>query len=106
VIGPTLGPLLRDHLRTGTAHPEVVIGVQDRLAASGTSAVNEWGESLTVREQTILRYLATNLSNAEIAEAEFITLNTAKTHLAHIYRKLGVSNRRGAVRAAADLGLI
>ena len=53
----------------------------------------------------ILQYLATNLTNAEIAEAEFISLHTAKTHIAHIYQKLGVSSRRAAIRRAAELEL-
>ena len=53
----------------------------------------------------ILRYLATNLTNAEIADAEFISVHTAKTHIAHIYRKLGVSSRRSAIRRAAELDL-
>lgn len=68
--------------------------------------VNDFGDSLTERELAILRYLATNLSNAEIAEAEFISVNTAKTHIAHVYRKLGVSSRRAAVGRAAELGLV
>lgn len=63
-------------------------------------------ETLTEREQAILRYLATSLSIAEIADAEFVSVNTAKTHMAHIYRKLGVSGRRAAVRRAGELGLI
>jgi ATP/maltotriose-dependent transcriptional regulator MalT len=66
----------------------------------------EWGETLTRREQAILRYLATNLSHAEIADAESISVNTVKTHTAHVYRKLGAANRRAAVRRSADLGLL
>ena len=50
----------------------------------------------------ILQYLTTNLTNAEIAEAEYISLHTAKTHIAHIYQKLGVSSRRAAIRRAAE----
>ena len=65
-----------------------------------------WGETLTRRERTILRYLATDMSHAEIAEAEFITVNTVKTHVTHVYRKLGVANRRAAVRESARLGLL
>ncbi len=63
-------------------------------------------EKLTQREQGILRYLATDLSHAEIAEAEFISVNTVKTHTAHVYQKLGVVNRRAAVRRSAELGLL
>ena len=106
IVGPGLIPLLRDHLRQGTAHPEFVPPLLTRLAAPATATVNEWGESLTEREMAIVRYLTTSLSNSEIADAEFISVNTAKTHIAHVYRKLGVSSRRAAVRRAGELGLI
>ena len=106
LTGPVLLPLVRDHLRRGTAYPEFVPLILKRLATATTPAVNEWGETLTGREQVVLRYLATTLSNAEIADAEFVSVNTAKTHMAHIYRKLGVSGRRAAVRRAGELGLI
>jgi LuxR family maltose regulon positive regulatory protein len=106
LVGPALLPLVRDHLHRGTAYPEFVPLILKRLATTGTSTVNEYGETLTEREHAILRYLATSLSNAEIADAEFISVNTAKTHMAHIYRKLGVSSRRSAVRRAGELDLI
>ena len=106
MVGPALVPLLQERLREGTAHPELIPRMLQRIAAGSTASVNEWGESLTEREHAILRYLATNMSNAEIAETEFISLNTAKTHIAHIYRKLGVSSRRAAIHRAGELGLI
>jgi LuxR family maltose regulon positive regulatory protein len=106
LAGPVLLPLVRDHLHRGTAHPEFVPMILKRLATPATPTVNQWGETLTEREHAILRYLATGLSNSEIADAEFISVNTAKTHMAHIYRKLGVSGRRAAVHRAGDLGLI
>lgn len=104
--GPDLAPLLQAHLRLGTAYPEFIPPLLHRLHGSRPSVVNDFGDSLTERELAILRYLATNLSNAEIAEAEFISVNTAKTHIAHVYRKLGVSSRRAAVGRAAELGLV
>jgi LuxR family maltose regulon positive regulatory protein len=111
LYGPLLGAgartaeLLKSHLRQGTAHPVAVTRVLGRLADGHHRGVGAWGEPLTEREHVILRYLATNLSNAEIAEAEYISLHTAKTHISHIYQKLGVSCRREAIRRAAELEL-
>ena len=63
-------------------------------------------ETLTEREITVLHYSATLLTNAEIAQHLFVSPNTVKVHLRHIYRKLGVSTRRTAVSRARALGLI
>ena len=63
-------------------------------------------EPLSEREQAILRYLPTALSNREIAAELFVTTNTVKTHLRSIYRKLDVARRREAVERARDLRLL
>lgn len=63
-------------------------------------------DPLTQRELAILAYLPTRLSNAEIAARAYVSLNTVKTHIARIYRKLGVQSRVAAVDRAADLGLL
>jgi LuxR family maltose regulon positive regulatory protein len=62
-------------------------------------------EQVTEREKAVLRYLATMLSNAEIAEQMFRSPNTIKVHLRHLYRKLDVTSRRAAVRRARELRL-
>ena len=46
----------------------------------------------------MLRYLASTLSNAEIAAQLYLSVNTVKTHQRMIYRKLGAAGRRDAVR--------
>ncbi len=102
MIGDRISPLLRAHLSAGTAYPKFLTRVRNRLRNRNLPTVNDWGESLTMRELNILRYLATDLTLPEVAEAEFITVNTVKTHIAHIYGKLGASTRREAVRRAAD----
>ncbi|UYM03548.1 LuxR C-terminal-related transcriptional regulator [Solicola gregarius] len=62
-------------------------------------------EPLTPRELTILAYLPSRLSNDEIADALFVSVNTLRTHLRSIYRKLGASGRDAAVASAAMVGL-
>jgi LuxR family transcriptional regulator, maltose regulon positive regulatory protein len=63
-------------------------------------------EPLTQRELTILRFLATSMSTVEIADELCLSVNTVKTHLAAIYRKLPASRRRDAVLRARELELI
>ncbi len=63
-------------------------------------------EPLTQRELTILRLLATSMSTAEIAGELYVSVNTVKTHLAAIYRKLPASRRREAVLRGRQLELI
>ena len=63
-------------------------------------------EPLTQRELTILRLLTTSMSTSEIADELCLSVNTVKTHLAAIYRKLPASRRREAVVRARELELI
>lgn len=72
----------------------------------GRPSENEIIEPLTSREMEILAYLPTRLTNVEIASRCYISVNTIKTHMAHIYRKLGVTGRTPAVERARELGLI
>ncbi|HEX6419814.1 MAG TPA: LuxR C-terminal-related transcriptional regulator [Acidimicrobiales bacterium] len=60
---------------------------------------------LSDRELEVVRYLPTPLANAEIAMALYVSVNTLKTHLRTIYRKLGVTTRREAIARAEDLGI-
>lgn len=61
---------------------------------------------LTQREQSILTYLTTSMTAGEIAGELYLSVNTVKTHLAAIYRKLGAGGRRAAVRRARELELL
>ena len=76
----------------------------DSPAAAG--GPSQTGVDLSPRELLVLGYLPTRLSNAEIAEVLYVSLNTVKTHLRRIYQRLGVSGRRQAVEAAELLGLL
>lgn len=62
--------------------------------------------ALTRREREVLTLLAEGRSNREIADDLFVTLATVKTHLAHVYAKLGARNRNEAVGRAVELGLL
>jgi LuxR family maltose regulon positive regulatory protein len=61
---------------------------------------------LSDRELDALRLLAEDLSNQEIADKLFISLNTVKTHLKNIFLKLEVDSRSGTVAKAKEMGLI
>jgi LuxR family transcriptional regulator, maltose regulon positive regulatory protein len=105
--GPAVAELLERQARNGTAHPallEVLLdGVgEDRTVRASTTLF----EPLTEREQSILRYLPTMLSNAEIGAEVYVSLNTVKTHLRSIYRKLDASGRADAVERGRELGLL
>ena len=63
-------------------------------------------EPLSDREIEVLRLLNTELSGPEIADKLMVSLNTLHTHTKHIYGKLGVNNRRAAVRRAETLDLL
>jgi DNA-binding CsgD family transcriptional regulator len=61
--------------------------------------------SLTAREQEVLALLAEGMTNAQLAEALFISERTANRHVSNIFTKLGVHNRTQAARAAVAAGL-
>ncbi|HEY1616752.1 MAG TPA: LuxR C-terminal-related transcriptional regulator [Streptosporangiaceae bacterium] len=61
---------------------------------------------LTSSELAVLRFLPSHMTNQEIAEALFLSINTVKTHLRSAYRKLGVANRRQAIAAGRRLDLL
>jgi LuxR family maltose regulon positive regulatory protein len=62
-------------------------------------------EELSGRERDVLRLLRSELSGPDIARELTVSLNTMRTHTKRIYSKLGATNRREAVRRAAELGI-
>lgn len=77
-----------------------------KVAAKMMRRMRDPGPALTARETEILELLAGGAGNKEIARALFITEATVKTHLNHVYGKLGVDTRTAAVTAAVERGLI
>ena len=63
-------------------------------------------EELTQRELRVLRLLSGDLSQREIARELSVSYNTIHTHIATVYRKLGVSSRAGGLDRARELGLL
>lgn len=63
-------------------------------------------EPLSDRELTVLRYLSSRLNNTEIARALYLSVNTVRSHVKAIYRKLGINSRREAVQRGQSLGLL
>jgi LuxR family maltose regulon positive regulatory protein len=83
-------------------------GILGRRAESLRKAVEEasCAEALTPAEHRVLELLPTHMSERQIGEQLFISLNTVKTHLRAVYRKLGVASRDEAVEKARELGLL
>jgi LuxR family maltose regulon positive regulatory protein len=63
-------------------------------------------EQLTTRELAVLRMLPLRMSNREMAAQLYISVNTLKTHIRAIYRKLEVPHRSAAVARARALQLV
>jgi LuxR family maltose regulon positive regulatory protein len=105
------GPPMRSLLRAA-AEQGIALSYVHRLLA----AVNRSEERpplrqgliqpLSERELQVLRLLASDLDGPDIARELTVSLNTVRTHTKSIYAKLGVNNRRAAVRQAAELDLL
>ncbi len=73
---------------------------------SSRSGESQLVEPLSDREVDVLRLISEGLSNRQIAEKLFVSLNTVKWHTANIYGKLGVEGRTGAVARSRELGVL
>jgi LuxR family maltose regulon positive regulatory protein len=81
-------------------------GPPDAVTLNGLRAPRELPEPLTEREHALLLFLATSMTTAEIAAELCVSVNTVKTHMASIYRKLAARKRREAVLRARQLELL
>jgi DNA-binding NarL/FixJ family response regulator len=84
--------------------PDLVVAVADELSAAQKG--ERTTETLTDRELEILQLLAFGYTNKEIAGRLFVSPDTVKTHLEHVYQKLGASDRTAAVAEAMRRRLI
>jgi LuxR family maltose regulon positive regulatory protein len=114
IVFPFLAIPVRELLerlpRHRTAHAALLSDILDLLAGSTLPARAgqrpELREDLTDSELRVLRFLPSNLSAPEIGRELYLSLSTIKTHMRHIYAKLGVHRRTEAVDRARELGLL
>jgi len=113
--GAPVRVLLADHLHRDNTHHLLVGSLLERLRTEAGRAASPAGRSaaagplvvpLSEREQVVLRYLSSRLSAGEIAEELYVSLNTVKTHIKSIYRKLDTNRRWDAVKRARQLQLL
>jgi LuxR family transcriptional regulator, maltose regulon positive regulatory protein len=107
--GPTVAVLLHRTIRAGTAHRWLagsLLAVLEAEPVPSSRRAAERGDTLSNKERVVLRYLPTMMPNREIAAELFVSVNTVKTHLKSIYRKLDTTSRRETVERARELRLI
>ncbi|MGH3099991.1 MAG: LuxR C-terminal-related transcriptional regulator, partial [Thermoleophilia bacterium] len=109
--GTPVRALLADHLHWDSTHHLLVGALLERLRAAGpaggpVTAPAALVVPLSEREQVVLRYLSSRLSAGEIADELYVSLNTVKTHIKSIYRKLDTNRRWDAVKRARQLQLL
>ena len=106
-VGAPLRDLIVRRIRVGTSYRALAGELVETLDPRGEDElrgrVTLMLEPLSAREKAVLRYLPTDLSKAEIAAELFVSVNTVKTHMKNIYRKLDVTDRAQAVRRARTL---
>ena len=105
--GTPMMTLLRTLEKTGVASAYVgrllsAMTPHARRAPSPSGLI----DPLSERELDVLRLLGTDLDGPDIARHLVVSLSTVRTHTKNIYTKLGVNNRRAAVRRAAELNLV
>ena len=101
-----LRPLLERRIERGSAVPGFALDLLERMSGGSPAAAEVRRaliDPLTERERTVLRYLASTLSNNEIAAELYVSVSTVKTHQRALYRKLGAAGRRDAVHRARFL---
>jgi LuxR family transcriptional regulator, maltose regulon positive regulatory protein len=102
--------LLKRHVRHRTSHAALVSQILTLMADTGRVPApgkpERLQEPLSDSEIRVLRYLPTNLPVPEIADQLSVSVNTIRTHMRHLYAKLGVHHRSEAVKRASALGLL
>jgi LuxR family maltose regulon positive regulatory protein len=90
-------------------HASIAGRIMERFDAQtprGNGPAEQVSIPLTDSERAVLCFLPSHMTNEEISQALFLSINTVKTHLRSAYRKLGVSSRREAIARGRRLGLL
>jgi LuxR family maltose regulon positive regulatory protein len=104
--GLPMAALLREAAKHATASDYIRQLLAAFGKAEGRSPVTQFLiEPLSERELEVLKLLRSELNGPEIAQQLIVSLNTLRTHTKNIFNKLGVNNRRAAVRRAEELNL-
>jgi LuxR family maltose regulon positive regulatory protein len=101
--------LLERHPKHHTSHAALLTAILDMLAGNPPQqprATMPLRDELSDAELRVMRYLPSNLKATEIAAELFVSANTVRTHLRHIYAKLDAHSRSEAVTRARELGLL
>ena len=82
---------------------DTLLATRPHAVAPDRPTIDIATEALSERERVVLRYLATSMSYREIADDLFISVNTVKTHVKNIIRKLHAGSRLQAIERAREL---
>jgi LuxR family maltose regulon positive regulatory protein len=105
-LGPPMQHLLQQVAAQGIASTYVAQLLRNFPASPEDKPTTNLVEPLNDREQSILRLMAAGLSNREIAEELYLSINTIKWYSTHIYSKLGVNSRTKAVARAQEADIL
>jgi LuxR family maltose regulon positive regulatory protein len=111
-LGPNLGKLLAEliHRKRHAEYARELLSIIEQSVRKPQKSVRKPSgslvEPLTARELEILNLLGQYRSNDEIAQTLFISPVTVKSHIRHLFEKMGVNRRRFAIAKAKDLGLL
>jgi LuxR family maltose regulon positive regulatory protein len=100
------GQSIRTILAAGSGRFGRLESFAGKVLAALPAAAPDFTDALTEREQVLLAELPSMRTAEEIAHGLFVSVNTVKTHLRGIYRKLGVNHRRDAITVARQRGLL
>jgi LuxR family maltose regulon positive regulatory protein len=108
-MGPGLADLFA-MLPVGQGHDDYVQSItfaaETTILTTTPAGLAPLPDPLTEREQMVLRYLSSRLTYKEISSLLYVSLNTLKSHVRAVYRKLDVDSREDAVKAGRALHLL